>query len=114
MNVSIDYRGADPLGKFLQYVLRAAVNNGMNRIEPQAVYPKLLDPVQCILNHEFANGPTLRTIEIDCRAPRRLVPLREKLRRIQGEVIAVGTEGVVYDIQHDHEPALVRGLDERF
>ena len=51
-------------------------------------------------------------VEVDRRAPRRLVPLGEELRRVRVQVVAFGAEVVVDDVEQHHEPARVRGVDE--
>src|SRR5690349_13039473 len=99
--------GANALGDFLENVFRAGVENGVYRVQPQAVETELLDPIQRVVNHEIADGAAVRAIEVDGRAPRGFVSLREELRRVNGEVISIGAEVIVDHVQQDHQTALV-------
>ena len=104
---------AYPLGKFLQQVLRAVVEDGVHRIQPQAVEVELRDPVEGVVDHEFAHRTAVRPVEIDRRAPRCLVTIGKGLRRDRVDIGALGTEMVVDDIEQNHQPTGVGGFDQR-
>ena len=105
--------GAHPLGKLLQQVLRAVVEDGMHRVQPQAVEVELLDPVEGVVDHEFAHRAAVWPVEIDCRAPWRLVTIGEGLRRDRVDISAFRSEVVVDDVEQHHQPAGVGGFDQR-
>ena len=103
---------AYPFGKFLQQVLRAVVEDGVHRIQPQAVEVELRDPVEGVVDHEFAHWAAVRPVEIDCRTPRRLMPVGKGLRCDRVDVGALGAEVVVDDVEKHSEPARMARLDE--
>ncbi len=106
-------RRAHPLGKLLQQVLRAVVEDRMHRVEPQAIEVELLDPVESVLDDELAHRAAVRPVKIDRRAPWRLVTIGEGLRRDRVDIGAFRTEMVVDDIEQHHQPAVMGGFDQR-
>ena len=82
------------------------------RIETQAVEMVFLQPVERIVDKEFPHGTAVFAVEIDALAPRRGVACAEKRGRIQVQIIAVGPEMIVDDIQQHHQPACVCGLHQ--
>ena len=58
-------------------------------------------------------GPDCVAVEVDRRAPGRLVPVGEGMRRDGVEVGALGPEMVVDDVEQDHQAARVGGVDQR-
>ena len=56
---------------------------------------------------------TSASAEIDRRPPRRRHVLAEELRRIAREIVPVRPEVVVDDVEEDHQPVVVRGVDQR-
>ena len=59
----------------------AVVDDRVHRVEPQPVEMILLQPVERVLDHEVAHRPARGAVVIDRRAPWRLVPLGEEMRR---------------------------------
>ena len=82
----------------------------MHGIEAQPVEAVFHQPVERVLGEELAH---LRAAEIDRRAPRRRHIVAEELRRVAREIIPVGPEVVVDHVEKDHQPVIVRGIDER-
>src|SRR5215213_5034186 len=83
----------------------AVIVNGMHRIESQAVEMVFLQPVECVVDEEIPYRAAAGPIEIDRGAPRRLMTIREELRRVSVQVIAFGPEVVVDHIEHHAELA---------
>ena len=52
-------------------------------------------------------------VEIDRRAPGRVMPVGEELRRIGVQIISFGAEVVVDHVEHHAEAARMRGGDQR-
>ena len=65
--------GASFLREFGDDVLRRVIDDGMRRIQSQAVEVKFANPVGRILGDEVANWPAVWAIEINGVAPVRLV-----------------------------------------
>ena len=83
----------------------------MNGIEAESVEVIFLEPVKSIVNEEVAHDTTVRAIEVDRISPGCLMALGKELRRVLVEVIAFRTEVVVDNIEKDHQPFFVRGLN---
>ena len=113
MDVPVGRRRAHPLGQLLQQMLRAVVEDGMHRVQPQAVEVELLDPVEGVVDDEFAHRAAVRPVEVDRRAPWRLVAIGEGLRRNRVDIGAFRSEMVVDDVEQHHQPAGVGGFDQR-
>ena len=84
----------------------------MHGVEPQAVEVEFLEPVQRVVDEEFAHRAARVAVEVDRRAPRRVVLGGEELRRVGVQPVAVGTEVVVDDVEQHAEAARVRRVDE--
>ena len=61
-------------------VARVGVDDGMRRIQPQAVDVVLVHPVQGVLDEELAHHRALRPIEVQPLAPRVRMDVREVVR----------------------------------
>ena len=105
-------RRAHPLGKLREQMLRAVVEDRMHGVQPQAVEVELLDPVEGVVDHEFAHRAAVRPVEIDCRSPRRLMPVGKGLRCDRVNVGALGAEMVVDDVEQHHQPAVMGSFDQ--
>src|ERR1044071_5347176 len=90
---------------------RRMIENGVHGIEPERVDMKLADPLERILNEIVAHLVTVRSIEVDRAAPRRLITVREVGTEV-AKVVSFRAEVVVNDIQDNREPASVAGIDE--
>ena len=78
----------------------------------RSVETVFLEPIQRVVNEELADRPTLHTVEIERRTPRRLALRIEKLWRIQMQIIAFGSKVVVDDVEKHHELVRVRRVDQ--
>ncbi len=87
----------------------AALGDGLNCVEAQPVEAIAIEPVQRVLDRE---GAHLRHPIVDRLAPRRRA-LLEEAGRVAAEVIPLRTEVIVDDVEKGHEPARVRGIDQR-
>ena len=59
---------------------------------------KLVDPLQRVVDEEPAHVIAVRAVEVERRPPRRLVPVGE-VRAVLAEVVPLGTEVVVDDVE---------------
>src|SRR5258708_19311257 len=103
---------AHRLGDLAQDVALAVVADGVDGVEAQPVEMKLLEPVERILDVEIAHRPRLLAVEIDGRAPRRVVALGEELGPVDVEVVPLRAEMVVDDVEEHGEAARMAGIDE--
>src|SRR3546814_13998867 len=85
----------------------------MNRVEAEAVHVKFLEPVERVVDEEFADRPTLGILEVDRGAPGRAIALGEEAGRIGVQVIPFGAEVVVDDVEEDHQVPRVGRSEER-
>ena len=105
-------RGRQIAGRRAQFTQQhglAGLGDCVNRIEPQAVEPVLLEPVQRIFNRE---GADLRDTIVDRLAPRRLRRHVEP-GRIAGQIVTFRPEMIVDDVEKHHQPAQMRFVDQR-
>ena len=83
----------------------------MDRVEPQRVDVVLVEPVQRVPDEEPAYLVASRAVDVDPVAPRRVMELAQVGAEAL-EVVALGPEVVVDDVEHDREAARVAGVDE--
>src|SRR5215213_7494986 len=87
----------------------AGLRDRMYGVEPKSVEMIIAKPIQRVLDYESAH---LWHTVID-RAPPRGMRLREERRRITVQVISLGAEVVVDDVEKHHQPAQMRFVDQR-
>src|SRR5262244_3518178 len=75
---------------------------------------KLFQPVKRVAYEEIAHWPILRAREVNCSAPRGMVPVGEEIRRDSGQVVSLGSKMVVDHVQKNGETASVACFDEVF
>src|ERR1700710_2639295 len=80
-------RSPDTLSEFLEQMLRPIVQNGMNRIEAQAVKVKFLDPIEGIVNDKFPYLLGLAAVVIDGSTPGRLMAIGKESGRVKRQVV---------------------------
>ena len=80
----------------------------LHGIQPQPVEAVVGQPVQRILDRE---GAHLRHAIIDRAAPGRL-RFGEEGRRVAAEIISLGAEVIVDDVEKHHQPAQMRFVDQ--
>ena len=103
--------GARYLG---QDVGLTVVDDRVDRIEPQPVEVVLLEPVECVVYVKVADIARAGRVEIDGRSPRRVMPVREELRRVEVQVVTFRAEVVVDDVEHHGDTTSVSRGDEGF
>src|SRR5208283_3523728 len=100
------------LRELREKVARALVEEIVRRIQTQTVQVILREPAKCVLEEEGAHLVTLFAIEIDGRPPESLVAIREVIGGELGQVIAVGAEMVVDDVEEDGQSQPVRFINQ--
>ena len=90
-----------------QKVRRALVAEGVGGVEPEAVHVVLAQPVQRVVEEKAPHALGALVVQVDRRAPRRLVLVCEEGPEGIG-VGAVRPEMVVDDVQEDGQPGLMR------
>ncbi len=88
------------------------VGDRVHRVEPQPVEVVFLEPVERVVNEEPAHDLARVVVEVESAAPRRVVAIREELRRVEMQIVSFRAEVVVDDVEQNHEPARVRVLHE--
>src|SRR5258705_1530110 len=101
------------IGQFFEKSNGRMVENRMHRVEPERIDVAINDPVKRVLNKIIAHLVAPRTIEIERRSPRRLVPVGE-IRPELGKIIALRAEMIVNDVQNYRQAATMAGIDEQF
>src|SRR2546421_257031 len=102
--------GRDRLADLVEDMARRVVEDGVHRVEPEAVEMVLVDPVARVVHEVLAHPAAL---EVDRRAPGRLVPVGEKLRRVLVQEIAFRSEIVVHHVEQHYQSGGVRRLHQR-
>ncbi len=98
--------------QLLEEIRRRVVPDGIYRIQPQAVEVVFLRPVEGVVDEEAAHRLAAGAIEVEGCPPGGVMVFGEKLRGILVQEIALGTKMVVHHIQQDHQPLVVRRLDQ--
>ena len=93
-------------------VLVRFVEDAFRRVEAKAIEVKLFDPVAPVGDEKFANRPRVRSVEIDRIAPIVCVPTPQIIVGVDAEIISVGAEVVVNDIENYSQTHRVRAVDE--
>src|SRR5579862_212440 len=115
MNITIGRNGfPNRIGQFRQYVRRGVVRNLVYGVQPQSVKVKFVQPVKRVMNEEVPNGAAADAVEVNCISPGGAMPASKELRRIKTEVVSLGTEMVVDNVEKHHDAEVVRGLNESF
>ena len=91
---------------------RTVVHDRVHGVEAEPVEIVLLEPVERVLDREVAHRAAVLAVVVDAGAPRRLVAVGEEGRRVDGQVIAVGSEMIIDAVEDHHHVASVRGFDE--
>src|SRR5579863_9313193 len=103
-------RGCGDLG---QDMVLAVVADRMHGVEAQAVQLILFEPVECVVDEEVAYRAAALTVEVDGGTPRGVMAVGEELRRIEAEIVALGPEMVVDNVQHHRDATSMRRRDQR-
>src|SRR4030095_3126268 len=89
-----------------------AVEHLLRRIKAQAVEMKILNPIACVRQEEFADSGRIVAIEIDRLPPFVPISVGEVSLRKFLQVIPIGAKMVVDDVEHTSEPRRVRVINE--
>src|SRR5215467_6919037 len=84
----------------------------MHGIQAKPVEVVLLQPIQGVVDEEFANCPAVRSVKVDRISPRRLIAIGEELWRVFAKVVPFRSKVVVNHIQQDHESGSMSGLHQ--
>src|SRR5690606_9916104 len=84
------------------------VEDRVDGVEAEPVDVELLEPVERVLDEEVADRAALRAVEVDPVAPGRAVAPGEELR-VGAEIVPLGSEVVVDDVEEKGEAARVAG-----
>jgi hypothetical protein len=90
----------------------AVIVDVLRRVEPQPVEMKLIDPVAGVGDEELAHRPAVLAVEVERGPPVGRVALADVVRRELREIIPIGTEMVINDIEDDADAKLVRAVHE--
>ena len=102
---------ADPRANLGSHgVEEIVIGDRMDRVEPQPVDPIFLQPHQRVVDEEAV---CCRYIDRNRAAPGCMHLRMEERARIGAEVVPVGAEVVVDDVEEHADPSLVRGIDQR-
>src|ERR1700733_4378914 len=102
---------ANRFGQFRENVRSGVVQDGVHRVQAQTIEMILGQPIQGVVDEEIPDRPASGAIEIEGIAPRGVMTIAEKLRRIKPEIVSFRTKVVVDDVQENHHAARVSGLD---
>ena len=103
---------ATNLGENVLFGIGGVVVDVLRRVQAQAVQVKLIDPVCGIRGKVLADRPGIEPVEVDRLAPLGLVLVGEIGWRKCLEIVAVGPQMVVDDIQNHAEAELVGSIDK--
>jgi len=104
--------GPHALGELGQKRPRRIVGDLVDRVQPQTVETVFVQPIAGILHEELADVRVANTVEVDPRSPRRLVPIGEKRLGVGAQVVPLGPEVIVDDVEQHAQAACVRCIDE--
>src|SRR5260370_28283667 len=96
------------IGQFFEKTNGRMVENRMHRVEPERIDMAINDPIKRVLDKIISHLVAPRTIEIERRSPRRLVPVGE-IRPELGKIISLRAEMIINDVQNHGEAASVAG-----
>src|ERR1700738_2713985 len=83
---------------FRQERIGAEIENAMNRVQPQRVEMKCLQPVERVLNKKSAHFVAARFVKIDGLSPGSSIPVGE-IRGVRTQVVAFRPEMVVDHVE---------------
>ena len=106
-------RGFAPnrVGELGEDVHRARIVDRVDRVDTEAVDVELADPHAPVLDHVAAGAVGARAVVVHRRAPRGLRAIGE-VRAELGQVVSLGAEMVVDDIEEHRQAARVAGVHE--
>src|SRR6266540_6693133 len=93
----------DLSGKLLKEMSRSEIEDLVDRIQPQGVHMKFMDPVEGIGNEKGAHLIAIRAVEVDRVSPRGAVVVG-KIKSELAEIVTLRSEVVVNHIEYDGKP----------
>src|SRR5260370_3593468 len=84
--------------EFRQERISDVIENSMNRVQPQSVEVKCLQPIQRVLNKKSAYFVAARVVKIDGLSPGSSIPVGE-IRGVRTQVVAFRPEMVVDHVE---------------
>ena len=97
--------------QLFQDVPAAVVDQVLNRVEAQGVEVVFVEPVARVVHHVSAHARGVRTVEVEPLAPWGAVAAAEPGAE-RGELVPLGAEVVVDDVEHHREAVPVAGVDQ--
>src|SRR5262249_23509093 len=110
MDFSAANSSMDRFGKLRKDVHFTIISNCVHGIKAQSVKMKFFEPIQRIMNEEFAHNMTGHTVEVQSGAPRR-APVSKETLRIAMQKVSGWAKMIVDDVKDDHEAECVRALN---
>ena len=101
------------LGDLVEDMDGRRIPDQVDGVESETVKVILLEPEERVLAEERAHLATAGPVEVDRPAPRRRAPGAEERGRVPFQVVPLGPEVVVHDIEKHGDPARVAGLNQR-
>ncbi len=102
-------RTAHGLGDLDQDVLRAVIDDPVDRIEAQAVEAVFVEPIEDVVDRDVAHVPLG---VVDRRPPGRPLLGVEVLRCVEVQVVSVRAEVIVDHVEERHQVALMQRVDQ--
>jgi hypothetical protein len=99
-------------GDLLEDVLRGVIEDAVDRVEAQRIGVVLGEPVRRVAQHVAAHAVGVGAVVVDRAAPGRPVRVGEERRELL-EVVALGADVVVDDVDDHREAVRVARIDER-
>jgi hypothetical protein len=105
-------RRARTLDQLGDDVGRARIEDALRRIQAESIEVELTQPVIGVADHEIARTIGVLAIEVERLTPLRSMALAEVVRTEALQVVAVGPEMVVDDIEDHCDATRMRCIDE--
>src|SRR5260221_11748205 len=99
------------VGHLMQHMIRAEVEDLVDRVEPQRVDMVRSQPVQRVVDEEGPYLGALRPVKIDRGTPWCAITVG-KVGAILAQVVSFRAQMVVDDVQHHREPFMMTSVDE--
>ena len=89
---------SDSFRQLRESVGRGIVNDGVDRVQSEAIKVIFHQPIQRVVNEEIPNGAAFRPVEVDGAAPGSCVPVGKELWCVGAKVVSFRAEMVVNNI----------------
>ena len=109
---SVRRGGAGTAGDLGENVILRCIDDGLRGVEAKAVEVEFGDPVDGIGNEELADGGAVVAVEVNCFAPiGGVLAIEESIVELI-EIISIGADVVVDEIENDADAGLVGAIDK--